>query len=564
MSSLYVDHFGLQEVPFGITPNSKFFFDGQTRGAILQALCHSVMDEDGIIVVVGAVGSGKTMLCRKLAEELSEDSVDLVYLANPAFGPQEILHSIVADWGLELPPDRPVLLGIQDALMERHLEGRRVVLLIDEAQAMPPDSLEEIKLLSNLETAQRKLLQIVLFGQEELDDLLALPRLRQVKDRVVQRFDLPPLGLDESIEYIQQRLVTAGSFDRQVFSRPALVRLARASSGRIRAIHLLADKAMLAAYAAHAEQVDLSHVRQAAKEVRLAAQGKRRPPNEANRWGALMPRLRTASWVGGGVAALLVAWWLMQGLWAQSPETQVLASRPYVAPEISGPTGTSQRLGSEVQAPEPARTPLSSEPPPPMSVQPPPAPVAPSVSGGMPALTASPDLASAPTPVPDAAPPQRSSPVAAIAQALPPAEPARVVALEPTRLSTPATNPSPERYAHLTGPFKQAVLATRQVFDDPRQTGWTIEVARSDSTAGAMKVWLTAARVGPTWVQDREPGTGGWPKESIWAVYIGRYHSLGEAQKAQNALQSQLPYLRLEPRSLESLRATPYPDHPPV
>ncbi len=304
MSSIYLDHFGLREVPFGITPNGKFFFEGQSRGAILQALRHSVLDEDGIIVVVGEVGSGKTMLCRELAEELSSEAVDLVYLANPAFGPHEILRSIVADWGLVLPPDRPVLLGIQDALMQRHQEGRRVVLLIDEAQAMPPDSLEEIKLLSNLETAQRKLLQIVLFGQEELDDLLSLQRLRQVKDRVVQRFDLPPLGPDESVQYIQQRVSTAGAFDRDVFTPSALRRLAKASAGRIRAIHLLADKALLAAYAVHADRVETPHVKQAIKEVRLASRKKYQPSVESTHGGAVRFRLgRFAAWA---VALLLV------------------------------------------------------------------------------------------------------------------------------------------------------------------------------------------------------------------------------------------------------------------
>lgn len=309
MSSIYLSHFDLREVPFGITPNSKFFFDGQSRGAILEALRHSVLDEDGIIVVVGAVGSGKTMLCRMLAEELSDDEVDLVYLANPAFGPREILHSIVSDWGLVLPPDRPVLLGIQDALMARHLEGRRVVLLIDEAQAMPPDSLEEIKLLSNLETAQRKLLQIVLFGQEELDDLLSLQRLRQVKDRVVQRFDLPALGLTESVQYIRQRLATASEFDRQIFSPAALQLVSKAAAGRIRAIHLLADKALLAAYAAHADVVDVAHVKQAIGEVQLV----RRLPGKT--LGAKLKSFYIPTWllnvVGVVLSVVLVAIVLM-------------------------------------------------------------------------------------------------------------------------------------------------------------------------------------------------------------------------------------------------------------
>ena len=245
MSSLYLEHFRLGEAPFGITPNGKFFFEGQARGAILDALHHAVLDEDGIVVVVGEVGSGKTMLCRMLAERLPRDQVDLVYLANPSFGPREILQSLIADWGLQPPAEgQPLVLTIQEALLQRHAQGRRAVVLIDEAQAMPPESLEEIKLLSNLETAQHKLLQIVLFGQPELDTLLALPKLRQVRDRVVHRFELQPLNGPDAAAYIEHRLRRAGWQGGALFEPRALRELTDASGGRIRAIHLLADKAL--------------------------------------------------------------------------------------------------------------------------------------------------------------------------------------------------------------------------------------------------------------------------------------------------------------------------------
>ena len=263
MSSLYLEHFRLSEAPFGITPNGKFFFEGQARGAILEALQHAVLDDDGIITVVGEVGSGKTMLCRMLAERMPRDRVDLVYLANPSFGPREILQSMVADWGLEVPSGQPLVLAIQAALLERHAQGRRAVVLIDEAQAMPPESLEEVKLLSNLETAQRKLLQIVLFGQPELDDLLAQPRLRQVRDRVVHRFDLQPLNAPDAAAYIDHRVRRAGWQGGALFEPKALRQLVEASGGRIRAIHLLADKALLAAFAQGARLVGREHVHMA-------------------------------------------------------------------------------------------------------------------------------------------------------------------------------------------------------------------------------------------------------------------------------------------------------------
>ncbi|PWW47693.1 ExeA family protein [Melaminivora alkalimesophila] len=271
MSSLYLEHFRLTEPPFGITPNGRFFFDGQARGAVLDALHHAVLDEDGIIVVVGEVGSGKTMLSRMLAERLPRPQIDLVYLANPSFGPREILHSLIQDWGLEPPSEgQSPVLTIQRALLERHAQGRRAVVLIDEAQAMQPASLEEIKLLSNLETERHKLLQIVLFGQPELDDLLALPALRQVRDRVVQRFELQPLVGPDAAAYVEHRLRRAGWQGGALFEPAALQRLLAASQGRIRAIHQLADKALLAAFAQGARQVTREHVGRAVQEVQAS------------------------------------------------------------------------------------------------------------------------------------------------------------------------------------------------------------------------------------------------------------------------------------------------------
>jgi MSHA biogenesis protein MshM len=310
LSSLYLEHFRLGEAPFGITPNGKFFFEGQARGAILDALHHAVLDEDGIVVVVGEVGSGKTMLCRMLAERLPGDQVDLVYLANPSFGPREILQSLIADWGLQPPAEgQPLVLTIQHALLQRHAQGRRAVVLIDEAQAMPPESLEEIKLLSNLETAQHKLLQIVLFGQPELDTLLALPKLRQVRDRVVHRFELQPLNGPDAAAYIEHRLRRAGWQGGALFEPRALRELTDASGGRIRAIHLLADKALLAAFAQGARQVGCEHVRMAVAEVQGGGAALRKAPASAARWLRALPWLALAAVAGlGAGGAWATAW----------------------------------------------------------------------------------------------------------------------------------------------------------------------------------------------------------------------------------------------------------------
>ena len=177
--ALYLEHFGLKEPPFRITPHTDFFFDGADRGATLDALLYATLHEEGIVKVVGEVGSGKTMLCRVLVERLPK-SVETIYLANPSLSRDEILHVIAADLQVESRGERVTILlrALQERLIKLYAAGRRVVVLIDEAHAMPIETLEEIRLLSNLESNRHKLLQIVLFGQPELDEVLATASMR--------------------------------------------------------------------------------------------------------------------------------------------------------------------------------------------------------------------------------------------------------------------------------------------------------------------------------------------------------------------------------------------------
>ncbi len=170
---MYLEHFGLNEAPFRITPHTEFFFAGGNRGATLEALIYAITHDEGIVKVSGEVGSGKTMLCRMLMERLPEH-VDTIYLANPTLSRDEILYAIVDELGLEVAQERStaVIRALLQHLIGLYAEGRHVVLLIDEAHAMPPETLEQIRLLSNLETQRHKLLQIVLFGQPELNEIL--------------------------------------------------------------------------------------------------------------------------------------------------------------------------------------------------------------------------------------------------------------------------------------------------------------------------------------------------------------------------------------------------------
>lgn len=289
MSSLYLDHFGLSKPPFQITPDLDFFFSGGRRGDILSALLHVAGHEEGIITVVAEVGSGKTLLARLLISRLPAH-ISTVYLANPSFSRDEILGAIARDLGLKnLPPSTESrLAALQEELLRRHALGQRVLLVIDEAHAMPPESLEEVRLLSNLETGQNKLVNILLFGQPELDELLADRRLRQVRDRVVHRFSLTPLPEQDASAYVDHRLRAAGWKGGALFAAPAMTLLIKASGGRARRINLLADKAMLSAYAQGQSTVQIRNVQDAIGELHSDFSGDTAPGlPEWVKWAAL-------------------------------------------------------------------------------------------------------------------------------------------------------------------------------------------------------------------------------------------------------------------------------------
>lgn len=250
---MYLEYYSLDRPPFRITPDPSLFYTGgeNGRGVVLEALLYAVTSGEGILKVVGEVGSGKTMLCRMLEQRLP-DSVEVVYLANPNLSPHDILYAIAFE--LKLPVDhstqRLVLMQhLQEYLLKQHAENRTVLVIIEEAQSMPIETLEEVRLFSNLETHQHKLMQIVLFGQPELDKNLQDKAIRQLRERITHSFNLRPLSPDEVSDYIRFRLQAAGCPAPQVFSNAAEKLIAKASGGLTRRINILADKAMLAAYA---------------------------------------------------------------------------------------------------------------------------------------------------------------------------------------------------------------------------------------------------------------------------------------------------------------------------
>ncbi len=271
---MYYAHFGLKQPPFKITPNTEFFFSGGNRGAVLDALVYAISSGEGIVKVVGEVGSGKTMLCRML-EGMLPENIERIYLANPSVAPEDILHAIAFELQLELPPNADrlqVMQTLQNYLIERHAEGRQVVIFVEEAQGMPLATLEEIRLLSNLETRHDKLLQIVLFGQPELDINLNEQHIRQLKERITHSFNLGPLGEKDIEDYLISRLRTAGYFGPPLFTKAAVKRMAKASEGLVRRINILADKALLAAFAENAYAITPKHVAIAIKDSEFNAE----------------------------------------------------------------------------------------------------------------------------------------------------------------------------------------------------------------------------------------------------------------------------------------------------
>ncbi len=301
---MYLDHFGLEQAPFKITPHTQFFFSGANRGATLDALIYAIRIGDGLVKVTGEVGAGKTMLCRVLAERLPE-TVETIYLAIPSLTRDEILHAIATDLKLNTLGlnTAAALATLQAHLIALHEQGRQVVVLIDEAHAMPLETLEALRLLSNLETNRDKLLQIVLFGQPELDHNLAEPHMRQVKERITHSFFLLPMPQSDIGEYLKFRLRAAGYHGADVFSARCIAMITAVSQGLMRRVNILADKTLLAAYADGTHTVEPKHVAAAIDDSEFVPSS----------WLSS----RSPWLIGGGLAVLavtLIAWSLFPSL----------------------------------------------------------------------------------------------------------------------------------------------------------------------------------------------------------------------------------------------------------
>lgn len=270
---MYLGHFGLTELPFSITPDTQFIYSAVSHQEALNTLLLAVRGGEGFVKITGEVGTGKTLLCRRFLSTLDADCV-AAYIPNPQLDGEALLHAIAEELGLAGGGDAVhVVKRINGHLLALAEQGRTAVLCIDEAQTMPPATLETLRLISNLETEKRKLIQIVLFGQPELDEKLALPLVRQLRQRIVFHYRMPGLKRAELGAYLEHRLRVAGYHGGRLFSGPARRALFRHSGGMPRLVNILAHKALLAAFGEGDDLVRLRHVRGAARDTEGARRG---------------------------------------------------------------------------------------------------------------------------------------------------------------------------------------------------------------------------------------------------------------------------------------------------
>lgn len=262
-------HYGLQEMPFSLTPNTDFYIDLPSQKQAFELVLYALSCGEGFIKITGEVGTGKTLLCRRLLNYLADQSTVTLYIPNPAIDAEGLWRTLAAELGHTGHESLPDLQQwIQQQLLHLARSNRTVVLLVDEAQCMPEATLEALRLISNLETERSKLLQIVLFGQPELDRLLTQPSLRQLRQRITSSATLNPLDSVLSLEqYLQQRLLQAGYQGLPVFTRSACHAIWQASQGIPRLVNVIASKSLLVGYGAGVQRLQRRHARRAIKDT---------------------------------------------------------------------------------------------------------------------------------------------------------------------------------------------------------------------------------------------------------------------------------------------------------
>jgi len=364
---MYLEYFGLKEASFSITPDPHYLYLSQRHQEALAHLLYGTGEGGGFVLLTGEVGTGKTTICRAFLEQLPEH-VDLALILNPAVSVPELLQAVCDEFGVAVPEGdatpKPLVDRLNDYLLKAHADGRRPVLMIDEAQNLQPEVLEQIRLLTNLETHKHKLLQIFLVGQPELRELLGRHDLRQLAQRITARYHLTPLNLAETGEYVRHRLAVAG-VERQLFTAAALWRIYRLSGGVPRLVNILCDRALLGAFATHRQQVDWLIVSRAHRELQGGA-------HTTQKRRAVRPKFLAASALVLAVGPLWLAYdWLDQDQSRSGPSAAVSATTPEALPKQTSPLQpvaekdpeTLAALPPSSSAPQPADKPPADQPP---------------------------------------------------------------------------------------------------------------------------------------------------------------------------------------------------------
>jgi len=307
IAAMYIQFFRLTQAPFSISPDPRYLFMSERHREALAHLLYGINSGGGLVLLTGEIGTGKTTVCRCFLEQLPVNC-NLAYIFNPKLTVGELLQTICEEFHIELPAHERRVSGVKEYvdalnryLLASHAEGRNNVLVIDEAQNLSADVLEQLRLLTNLETNERKLLQIILIGQPELRAILARPELEQLAQRVIAHYHLTALSEQETASYIQHRLATAGLTSASPFQPPLMKLIHRLTQGVPRRINLLCDRALLGAYAKGTHEIDRNMIEQAAGELFVRRRAVPPPPSKGWRYAA-------AGAVLGGMVAGAAAW----------------------------------------------------------------------------------------------------------------------------------------------------------------------------------------------------------------------------------------------------------------
>ncbi|MBI5153856.1 AAA family ATPase [Candidatus Poribacteria bacterium] len=509
---MYLQHFGFQAEPFNITPDSRFLFLSHRHKEAMAALLYGIEQRKGFIALTGEIGSGKTTIGRALLKELNKDSIRLALILNPQLSDIELLQAINAEYGLahESSSRRELLDVLNGYLLREYEAGHNCVLVIDESQRLSPPALEQVRLISNLELETTKLIQIALVGQPELDDLLHLPELEQLNQRIMVRYHIEPLDSEETAAYIEHRIRVASPSTDVRFHKKALRQVFAFSGGIPRKINVVCDRALLATYVAGQLEVSEELARQAVQEVRGKRHRKGRSESEAEMaqpapeapapagsGGSVPARSGGSKWIA---AAILCGFGLVAGAMVANGGIG-RRSAADAARRVSPPAALQRASAPTVPkvTPAPSATPLPVESPV-VKRTPPPSPTV--IPAPSPSRTQRPDptptRSPVPTPVPSPSPAATPSAVPATLAPSPPSQgkPSPAPTASPAPAPPPAWHdgePGGVRVGHAEFSYAASVL-TWIAHQGKRLPERELERIRAEDAARVAALELTTGK----------------------------------------------------------------------